>query len=619
MSAPGMTLHLRAMLRWVPVMFLAVVLARLVWLAWTAASRGVDFTDEGIYLVSYRYYRNPEMVYNGAPALFGPLFHLVGYSVVSLRKIKIVLVLLCGLGLGRATADFVHSQAAASVPLFDALPIRVAILGFVTVGGFTMYTWLPQSPGYNDLSALCAMALAAVALPALTGRSSRRRWWLAAAGAVVAIACINKWPAGLCMVAVVSVAVVLAHGWRTAERDVLWPAAGFVVGCAAMAVIGGRFIDRLTALRSSSEQLSNSLPIWDNYLLPYWRNVVEVFGLVGSRVWLILAIGIALLLVASLRRSMMLGGGLAVAVLLAARAASHAGQFRGGDVNVGLSQVALPLFLALAGVIWLIAHVAASMRRDEAAGATEETMVPSEAIPSARVRGAALILLVGLAGAQAFGTLNPPMFVVISSGALCAAAIVILAANSVSAWRPAVLPVAALLIVLPLATERMMLSGLWQRPYRLATNLYAQTEPLDAVLGYDGLSTDSDTAELLHNLSAIARRRSLVGRPGLSVSSSPGYALALGLAHPPADLFISSIDYVSDNADIYMARLRTACSDGLITHDVPPVIVTAGPSAPADIAAVLAECGIAFPADFDLEIAESPGGSVGVWIPIERS
>ena len=49
------------------------------------------------------------------------------------------------------------------------------------------------------------------------------------------------------------------------------------------------------------------------------------------------------------------------------------------------------------------------------------------------------------------------------------------------------------------------------------------------------------------------------------------------------------------------------------------MIVTAGPSAPADIAAVLAECGIAFPADFDLEIAESPSGSVGVWIPIERS
>ena len=46
------------------------------------------------------------------------------------------------------------------------------------------------------------------------------------------------------------------------------------------------------------------------------------------------------------------------------------------------------------------------------------------------------------------------------------------------------------------------------------------------------------------------------------------------------------------------------------------MILTAGPSAPADIGAILAECGIAFPADFELELAESPLGSIGVWIPI---
>ena len=67
----------------------------------------------------------------------------------------------------------------------------------------------------------------------------------------------------------------------------------------------------------------------------------------------------------------------------------------------------------------------------------------------------------------------------------------------------------------------MMLSGLWQHPYRLATNLYAQTEQLHDVIGYDGLSTDPGTAELIRNLSDIARRRDLAGLPGLSVSSSP--------------------------------------------------------------------------------------------------
>lgn len=603
-------LHPRALLRWVPAMFVLLVLARLVWLAWLASARGVDFTDEGIYLVSYRYYRSPQMVYNGAPAFFGPLFQLVGYSVVSLRRVKLVLVLASGLGLGHATAAFVRPRPQVGASRLETLPMHFAVVLFVTIGGFTMYTWLPQSPGYNDLSVLCASVLAAVILPALTSQSPGRRWWLATAGAIAAIALINKWPAGLCMVAVVVVVLIVAHGWREAGRDLAWSGAGFVVGCVLLAVVSGHFFGRLSELRSSSEQLSDSLPIWDSYLLPYWRNLLDVGRLVGARVWLILVLGIALSLVVALRRSMVLGGIIALAVLLAVTTASRSGQFRGGDFNVGLSQVALPLMLALAGVVWLIARVAGALSTGASDGATPRSL--------ARVRGATLALLIGLGGAQAFGTLNPPMFVVVSSGALCAAAIVIVAADAVVTWRPAILPMAAVLIALPVATEAMMVSGLWQHPYRLATNLYAQTEPLDSVIGYDGLSADTGTAHLLHDLSEIARRRDLVGRPGLSVSSSPGYAVALGLTHPPADLFISSIEYVPDNADVYAARLRTACARGLIDPEDPPVILTAGGSAPADTSALLAECGIAFPADFELEVADSAAGSIGVWIPTPR-
>ena len=613
MPGTGTAFHPRTLLRWAPAAFLLLVFARLLWLAWIASARGVDFTDEGIYLVSYRYYRSPQMVYNGAPAFFGPLFQLVGYSVVWLRRIKILLVVASGLGLGWATATFVRRRPDETSRL-HMLPLHLAITLFVTVGGFTMYTWLPQSPGYNDLSVLCASALAATVLPAVTS-TRERRWWLLAAGAIVAVALINKWPAGLCMVAVVAAALVLARGWRNAGRDLGWSGAGFVLGCILLALMSGHFFNRVSELRSSSEQLSDSLPIWDSYLVPYWRNLLDVGRLVGARVWLILALGIALSLVASLRRSVAFGAVLALAVLLAVQSAAHSGQFRGGDFNVGLSQVALPLLLTLAGVIWLIGRVAAALpTKDSAAAVPSDPVAVAEEFSIARVRGAALILLIGLGGAQAFGTLNPPMFVVVSSGALCAAAIVILAADVMVTWRPAIIPMAAVLVVVPLATERMMLSGLWQHPYRLATNLYAQTVPLDAVIGYDGLSTDPETARLLHDLSDIARRRGLVGLPGLSVSSSPGLTLALGLAHPPADLFISSVEYVPDNADIYAARMRTACARGLITADDPPVILTAGGSAPSDTSSLLAECGIIFPDDFELEVA----GSVGVWIPVQR-
>ena len=609
-----LTSQQRTWLRWVPATFFGLVLARLVWLAWRAASRGVDFTDEGIYLVSYRYYRNPEMVYNGAPAIFGPLFHLVGYSVVSLRRVKIILLVLCGLGLGWATAGFVRRRTTTTSSV-AAITRDVAITGFVAIGGFTMYTWLPQSPGFNDLSVLCAMALAATILPVIDGMSSGRRWLLGAAGAVVAVAFINKWPAGLCMIVVVALALILALGWRDAGRAIGWAGAGFVLACVLLAVVSGPFFERLRELRSTSEQLSDSLPIWNSYLVPYWRDLVAVAGQVGAKVWLILALGVGLAVVVPARRAMVLGAMLAGAVLLALKASWHAGYFRGGDVNAGLSQVALPMLLALAGVVWLIARVAASLPIRAGDDNIGEPVGGAPDFQSSRTGGAALALLIGLAGAQAVGTLNPPLFIAVSSGSLCAAVIVIVAGRSVTIWRPAIVPVAALILVLPLLTERMVLSGLWQRPYRLATNLYAQTENLDGVIGYDGLSTDSGTAQLLHDLSAIAQRRGLAGHPGLSVSNSPGYTLALGLTQPPADLFISSIEYIPDNADIYDARFRTACSRGLISPDNPPVILTAGASAPADISSLLAECGIIFPDDFELELAESPAGAIGVWIP----
>ncbi|MEP7204366.1 MAG: hypothetical protein ABI894_17270, partial [Ilumatobacteraceae bacterium] len=569
---------------------------------------GVDFSDEGIYLVSYRYYRHPEMVYNGAPAFFGPLFQLVGYSVVSLRRIKLILILISGVGLGWSTANFVHARPS-ETPWSDGLETRVAITLFVAAGGFTMYTWLPQSPGYNDLSVLCAMGLAAVVLPALTAQTANRRWWMAAAGAVSGVAVINKWPAGLCMILVVGAAVALAHGWREVGRDVAWSAGGLALGLVILAVVSGRFFDRISELRSASEQITDSMPVWENYLVPYWRNVADVSAMVGGRVWLFLAVGIALALFAAARRGMAVGVLLTVGVLLIVQASISAGTFRGATQNAGFSQAALPLLLVLAGAVWLIARVAGSGGRtgDDA----------DDEVSTTRVRGGALVLMIGLAGAHAFGTLNPPLYVIISSGALCAAAIVMLAFWSVHVWRPAMVPMAALLIVLPLATERMMVSGLWQHPYLVPTNLYGQSEKLADVIGYDGLRTDAGTATLLHNLSTIARENDLVGRPGLSVSTDPGYTLALGLTQPPADLFVGSPEQYPFNGIVYEARLRTACSRRLIDPGNPPVILTAGPSAPAGLTEILADCGIAYPADFDLVMAESPTDSIGVWVPHE--
>ena len=50
---------------------------------WLAASRGLDLTDEGIYLVTYRAFREPDLTFTGAPAILGPLFQTLGWSIPS--------------------------------------------------------------------------------------------------------------------------------------------------------------------------------------------------------------------------------------------------------------------------------------------------------------------------------------------------------------------------------------------------------------------------------------------------------------------------------------------------------------------------------------------------------
>ena len=79
---------------------------------WAAAAihRGFDLSDESLYVVSYRYYRDPELVHTGAAAVLGPIFDLVGWSIPGLRLIKLAILLAGGAALGRAVSTWFRDQ-----------------------------------------------------------------------------------------------------------------------------------------------------------------------------------------------------------------------------------------------------------------------------------------------------------------------------------------------------------------------------------------------------------------------------------------------------------------------------------------------------------------------------
>lgn len=141
-----------------------------------AADRGIDLTDEGLYLLAAR----PPSLEAAYGFPFGwhtaPLFRAVGYDVATFRILgAFILVTLSGM-LG---AVAVRSASTASVPAIDDLRagtghgVRMALGAVVGgLGGLLSYGGLVRTPGYNWVNVVGA-TIAAIGLLRLLEVESR--------------------------------------------------------------------------------------------------------------------------------------------------------------------------------------------------------------------------------------------------------------------------------------------------------------------------------------------------------------------------------------------------------------------------------------------------------------
>ena len=144
-------------------------LACLATLAWVVAAlvmsgRGLDLSDEGFYLLSYRWWDDNPRAFSGVQYLYGPWFELFGYDVQALRVLRLVTVLGAHLALGIAAARWTRATVREHVTTAQFF----AVAALVTAAGGITYAWLPLSPGYNDVSLLGTVLLAALMLEAVT-------------------------------------------------------------------------------------------------------------------------------------------------------------------------------------------------------------------------------------------------------------------------------------------------------------------------------------------------------------------------------------------------------------------------------------------------------------------
>ena len=170
----------------------AVCVATVAW----GASRGLDITDSGLYLLSARYPDEVLATVTSFHRYTAPVFAAVGYDVGWFRLAGLALVLVSALVLADGVKRFCAAHAEAPSLMAGASPL-------IVLGVLLQYAWGLPTPGYNLLNAAAVALSAGLMLSALTAAPEQRRAAdvrFAAVGALVAVSLFCKVTTGLALI-----------------------------------------------------------------------------------------------------------------------------------------------------------------------------------------------------------------------------------------------------------------------------------------------------------------------------------------------------------------------------------------------------------------------------------
>jgi hypothetical protein len=580
-------------------------------LLWTVAavlcsSRGLDITDESFYLLSYRWWDVNFDTFTGAQYFYGPVFELLGHDIAELRVFKVVTLLSAHAFFGWEFMRWLrlHRPGAASTRWWEAAGTAavVACAGIV-------YSWLPLSPGYNDLALTCTVLAAALLMRVaieLTQRATGSAWPPLALGAVAVVMLLDKWSSSLVTLMVVGAALVILvattrSGWRR-----LGHLAGFATigALLALGVIDAflvplhTLVPPLVEVNSLVAESSNSPRI---LLTTYWTGASGLGRAILHQQVVLLVASVAICFV----RTRWIGVGVAVAALgtAAIQIVRHHGLMAG---PMNLQNFTVTVFTPLVAVALAGAtHAALSaLRRGDLRGSFTSAGVG---------RATVFLMLVALPIAQAAGTGNPVHYLAMTGlGLWMAASIMVLTGFDVSAHAPRTL-VAGTLAVLVVATSAIAFDGLWNRPYRTTGHDASNTAAAD-VPALSSVHLDRTTARTYADLHALLRQyvepagRAMMGFDGLA-----GVVLMLD-GRPVGEAWYSG-SIPSRSA----AGIRRACENG---HpwwgDREPLVFFNRPETRRE-RVVLRGCGLSLRDDYRLlTFAGVRGGTLHVYVPIDE-
>lgn len=558
------------------------------------AGRGLDITDEGLYLLAADNHQPAAIYASWFGRYTGLLFTAVGHDLTWFRVAGVVLLALAGGLLGVAIARIIRSGDGRQSPALTA-----TIVFGVSAATLINYALFIRTPGYNQLALFGALLAVAgiLLLLALEAADVRKA---VASGALVAFGCfIASWGkestgAGLAALAlVVGLAPGLGAG-RARRRGII---AAVAVGALLMALHLVFIADPATTVRALGRTLEMLAVVDPRYYrvhsavgLTIRDLVTAPVAIVGSTLGLVFC-GLAPLLAFALprdrRATACLSGTLGALAIVSAFLAVR-GQWLGGIA--GYQAVAIADGAILATMV-LAAASTAIVHRPGRDGAGDRKR---------RSLAVAAVVLLGAAGAYAFGSNNG--IVSQSTGA----AVLVLAAAALVAGlpfqgKPRVILVASVCVVMSVAAPLVLYTAR-DHPYRMAP-IAQQTETVR--LGSAGPVVALDPASVAYWDRLVTAARAAGWQPGmplLDLTWSPAVPYVLRATVP--DTLVPVIgNYPTADAQ---GRAALRLSDPQLWSDA-WVLVSSDQTRvhPADI---LESIGRSFPRDYELVVAvRAPG------------
>jgi hypothetical protein len=520
----------------------AITLLVVAWLLW-ASGKGLDLTDEGLYLLAARHPEDVVMMTTSFHHFTAWLFWATGGSLVAMRIAGVLGTAAAGAALGDAALAVAGARR-------SWLAISAAAMGALLA-----YSWLLLTPSYNTYdgwavagTTVCTLRAFAVTRQAPLARTPWRTWMFGS-GLFLGLSLFVKFPTAAAMGALVTAAIVAWPGLPRRQRAtaLAWVAIGAAAAAAVvfLAVVSPR--DWWREMSSGIEEVTRLGA--GHGLSSIGRYARELRGHLGEGtrpvIWLLWVLGFisAAVLAAASEGRTRRAARVAIWLVLTAAALRSALETAAWLFPPALSRYAMrdlfPFWIARFHLHWLLLLTAVAA--GAGLGARIGGAGPASDPGTNRKRAIVGLLLTGSAGAAAFGTANPIYLnLMLALGGWFA--LLVLAVRYASArldWSGA--GEIAILTVLALAAVQIV-GGTVTAPYGLNEGLLRQTVVTSVGSPPARVSLDPATHTLVVELRRLASTCGFRDGDDLfAFYNLPGLVYALGGRSPGLPWFVSGL------------------------------------------------------------------------------